>query len=189
MSKKAIKISVAKAPEEYDLGTSKFFGDPTIPQEWAERFDENMLFFAQIRLEEIAKYDKENRLPHKGYLYFFLDTSSYPYEVLVEHYDGEPDMVIEDFNEINPEFGHLTEPFLMNFSLCDEGESCTRLFGYPSGLDEDADEPLLLQFDPLCENMEFLSEVDGYAHIFFDTENDTLEGATDLYLEFNINRS
>ncbi len=190
MDKKAIKISLTKAPKEYDYGASKFFGAPTLPREWEDRFDESVIFFAQIRLEDIVPYDKENRLPHTGYLYFFIDTACDPYEVWIEHYDGEPDMLVEDFNELVPEFSHLNQAFLMAFSLCDEGADGTRLFGVPSsGYEEDDGTPLLLQFDPLDEYTGFLDSVDGYAYIFYDTEAESLDGASELTLDLVVDYS
>ncbi|MBQ4066753.1 MAG: hypothetical protein IJD22_03810, partial [Clostridia bacterium] len=68
-SNNAIAITVKEAPEGYDLGASKFFGTPTIPKEWAEDFDDDEMFFCQIRLSDIAELDTDNRLPHSGYLY------------------------------------------------------------------------------------------------------------------------
>ncbi len=181
---KAIKIKLEKAAGEYDYGRSKFFGDPTIPAEWEDRFEEDVLFFAQLRLEELAPYDKENRLPHKGYLYLFLDTAQYPPDVWVDYYDGEPDTLVEDFNALDPENAHLTQAYLMSFEECDESESCTRLFGLPSSEFEDEDgEPLLLQFDPLDTPIGFLEQIDGYAYVFYDTARKDLNGATYLQVD------
>ncbi len=177
---KAIKIRLTKAEEGYDLGTSKFFGDPTVPSEWQDRFSEDIIFLGQIRLEQIAHLDTENRLPHTGYLYFFLDVAQYPYDVWVEHYDGEPNMVIEEFNEIDPEFEHLTQAFTMSFEACDESEDGHRLFGIPSSDYEpdEGDDKLLLQFDPLDTETGFLDSIDGYAYIFYDTKQEKIDGAT-----------
>ncbi len=185
---KAIKIHLSKAPETYDFGASKFFGDPTIPAEWQDRFAEDIVFLGQIQLSDIAAYDPENRLPHKGYLYFFLDTECYPYDVWVDYYAGEPNMLLQEFNQAIPEFEHLSQAFLMSFAICDADEDGTRLFGNPSSgyePDEESDEQLLLQFDPLEVATGFLEEVDGYAYIFYDTKRDPLDGAT----EFVIDRS
>ncbi len=177
----AIRIKLEKAPETYDYGASKFFGDPTVPEAWVERFSEDILFLGQIRLSEIAPYDTEGRLPHTGYLYFFLDTAQYPYDVWIEHYDGEPDTLVEAFNEFDPEFEHLTQAYLMSFSACEEDEDGTRLFGIPSsGYEEEA--PLLLQYDPLDEYTGFLDEIDGYAYIFYDPA-EGLDGATQWIID------
>ena len=45
---KAIKIKVKRAGDNYDLAASKFFGAPTIPGEWLDDFDEDVIFFCQI---------------------------------------------------------------------------------------------------------------------------------------------
>ena len=76
---KAIKITVKKAPEPYDLGASKFFGTPTVPLAWDGDFYEDEIFFCQIKLSDIAQLDTENRLPHSGYLYIFLHTEDGKY--------------------------------------------------------------------------------------------------------------
>ena len=68
---KAIKITVKKAPEGYDLGASKFFGTPTVPPAWGGDFYDDEIYFCQIKLSDIAELDRENRLPHTGYLYIF----------------------------------------------------------------------------------------------------------------------
>ncbi len=166
----AIKIRVEKAPVEYDYGRSKFFGDPTIPSQWEDRFAEDIIFFAQIRLEELAPFDKENRLPHTGYLYFFMDTEAYPYDVWIDHFDGEPDMLLGEFNDAEPQFAHLNQAWLMRFEECDEYDDGMKLFGLPASQVDEAEEdvPLLLQFDPLEAPMGFLQHIDGYAYIFSD---------------------
>ncbi len=182
----AIKINLTKAPAEYDYGASKFFGDPTIPNDWQENYGEGVMFLAQIRLEDIAEYDKEGRLPHKGYLYFFVDTSDYPYEVSVEYYDGEPDTLVEEFNKEVEEFSHLTEAYLMSFEACDDAGNGTRLFGVPlSGYEpyEELDEELLLQFDPLEVETGFLNTVDGYAYVFLDTKREPLDTVTEFVVD------
>ncbi len=179
----AIRIKLTKAPEEHDYFVSKFFGPPAIPKEWEADFAEHIVFLGQLRLDEVAPYDTDNRLPKTGYLYFFLDTELYPYDVWVRYYDGEPDLVVEDFNAYDHVFGHLTSSYLMSFEPCDEYESCTRLFGFPAnGYDED-DAPLLLQYDPLDNEMDFLKEVDGYCYIFSDTDIESLNTATSFVVD------
>ena len=41
---KAIGIRVTAAESDYALAASKFFGSPTVPEEWADDFDEYILF-------------------------------------------------------------------------------------------------------------------------------------------------
>ena len=127
----AIGIKIKKADEKHDCGASKFFGAPAIPAEWQERFSEDVIFFGQIRLSDIAELDTENKLPHTGYLYLFLDVEMYPYQAMAYYYDGEPNVVVDDFNEAEVQFAHLNEDWLMSFEPADEDFDGTRLFGVP----------------------------------------------------------
>lgn len=167
---KSIKITLSEGKSEYDYTASRLFGDPLLPESWADRFDDTVIFFGQIRLSDIASMDIENRLSHSGYLYFFLDTATYPYTPWVEHYDGEVKLVFDGFNEIDPHFAHLTKAHLMTFSEVEEDFEGTKLFGIPS-FEPDEERELLLQFDPLDNSTGFLSDVDGYAYFFFGDED------------------
>jgi hypothetical protein len=138
-----------------------------IPAEWLDMFSDDVIFFAQIRLADIAELDTENKLPHTGYLYLFLDVEMmYQYQVMAYYYNGEPNVVIDDFNEIEPRFAHLNEDWLMSFEPADDAADGIKLFGVPSSGYE-GDGELLLQFDPLAENTGFLDNIDGYAYFFF----------------------
>ncbi len=179
----AIRIRLEKAGDGYDLGASKLFGAPTIPNAWLDMFAEDIIFFGQIRLSDIAPFDSENRLPHSGYLYLFLDTEMYPYTAWVEYYDGEPDTVVDDFNEAEARFAHLTQAFLMSFESASADCDGTKLFGTPSS-EPDEDGELLMQFDPLDEYTGFLDEIDGYAYFFFGEGENRFDG-----VRFVIDRS
>ena len=91
---KAIGIKVKKAEGEHDLGASKFFGTPTLPSGMAEAFKDTEIFFCQIRCRDIAEAgliaENDERIPHSGYLYVFLDTAEYPYRARVLHCVEEP---------------------------------------------------------------------------------------------------
>ena len=50
----AIGIKIHKPKGEYDLGASKFFGAPVLPAGWLDKFSDDVIFFAQIRLSDIA---------------------------------------------------------------------------------------------------------------------------------------
>ena len=167
---KAIRITAKKAPESCDLGASKFFGTPTVPIEWEGDFCEDEIFFCQIRLSDIAALDKENRLPHTGYLYVFLKTEEGKYHLKadVRYHDGEPELAIDGFNAAIEGYEHYNDAYLMKFSETDGSEDCTRLFGIPSGWDG-ADEPpmLFMQYDPLDSHMGFLDSLDGFVYFFF----------------------
>lgn len=187
---KSIKITLKKADGNYDLRASKLFGAPVFPKDWSDKFPDEVIFFGQIRLSDIADLDTENKLPHTGYLYLLLDTEidpdnpfDDPYTAWVEHYDGEPNTVIYDFNEIEPRFAHLNQAFLMSFEEAEEDYYSTKLFGVPSA-ETNVDGELLMQFDPLDVATGFLEEVDGYGHFFFGEGNDRTNGA-----RFAINRN
>ena len=58
--------------------------------EEGEKFDYPLTFVCQINCEDIAPYDKENKLPHEGMLYFFAAIDDYiGYESPVQNPDGE----------------------------------------------------------------------------------------------------
>lgn len=161
-------VNIKKAGADSDPGKSKFFGDPAVPYEWADKFYENVIFFCQIKLSDIEGFDKENRLPHTGYLYVFLDTEKYPYTPIVHYYDGEPYAVLDGFNGEVPGFTHLTQAWEMEFCDAEDGADGNKLFGVPCDWNYEKDPPpLLLQFDPLSENTGFMEETDGYMYLFF----------------------
>lgn len=73
----AIKITTAPTTESL-CGKSHWWGFPDLPLEveWPGRDigspeEELLTFICQIRLEDIAELDAEEKLPHKGMLWFF----------------------------------------------------------------------------------------------------------------------
>ena len=147
----AIKLCAKKVEGKHDFGTSKFLGYPVLPEGWENEFDDGVLFLLQINLEEIKDLDKDNLLPHTGYLYFFLDVSDGPYNLrpIVRYFDGEPTSVIDDFNSIVTGYENFVKPYLVTFEETDDSGDGTRLFGeISSQYYEDEDRKLLFQFDP-----------------------------------------
>ena len=183
----AIKISVKKAKGEYDLGSSKMLGNPTLPEGMEEDLPKSAMFLMQIRLSDIKELDNQNILPHKGYLYFFLDVENGIYDMkpIVKYYDGEPTYHIEGFNEIVDGFEEYIDDYIIEFSKCEDDESGSKLLGSPSDW-QYADEPnsLLFQLDPLDNNdMNLFSNFDGFIYFFFgkDKSNfDDIELVTDF---------
>ena len=170
----AIKLTVKKAEGKYDQGRSKFLGNPVLPEKWVNAFDGSVIFLLQIRLEEIKDLDKDNKLPHKGYLYFFLDTvdGDYSLRPIVRYYDGIPTDAVDDFNSVVPGYEDYIEEYLIEFESVDDGDNCTKLLGYPSDWNyQDEPRKLLLQFDPLDPGIEIFDYIDGLFYFFFD-END-----------------
>lgn len=95
----AIKLELKKTERILFCG-SKWWGDPDMPEnmqyptmevtEEDEKFDYPLTFVCQINCEDIAPYDKENKLPHEGMLYFFAAIDDYiGYESPVQNPDGE----------------------------------------------------------------------------------------------------
>jgi hypothetical protein len=60
------------------LGTSKLGGFPDLPPTlvWPTWEEIPMVFLAQINLQDVAPYDKEQLLPSHGFLYFFCQSQS-----------------------------------------------------------------------------------------------------------------
>lgn len=180
----AIGIKIHKPEGDHDLGASKFFGAPVLPAGWLDRFSDDVIFFAQIRLSDIAELDTENKLPHTGYLYLFLDVEMmYGYQAMAYYYGGEPNVVIDDFNEIEPQFAHLNEDWMMSFEPADDAADGIKLFGVPASGYE-TEEELLLQFDPLAADTGFLDSIDGYAYFLFGEDGERIDG-----IRFVIDRS
>ena len=177
----AIGIKVKKAPADYDLGASKFFGTPTVPLAWENDFYEDEIFLCQINLADIAQLDKENRLPHTGYLYIFLHTDGgdYDLEADVRFFKGEPELALDDFNLEIEGYEKFNDAYLMEFCEVDDGKACTHLLGVPSDWNyEDTPPNLLLQFDPLDSEMGFLDHLDGFLYFFFGKDENNLESVT-----------
>ncbi len=174
----AIGIKVKKAPVDYDLGASKFFGTPTVPLAWNGDFYEDEIFLCQINLADATHLDKENRLPHTGYLYIFLHTDGgdYGLEADVRYFEGEPELAIDDFNLEVEGYEKFNDAYLMEFFEVDDSEACTRLLGVPSDWNYEDEPPrLLLQFDPLDSEMGFLDHIDGFLYFFFGKDEKKFE--------------
>ena len=175
----AIGIKVKKAEGDYDLSASKFFGEPTVPLDWESAFYDDEIFFCQIRLADIAHLDKDNQLPHTGYLYFFIHTEGGHYDLLadIKYHNGEPEVVLDQFNEQVEEYQQFNQAYLMEFCEVDDDAICTKLLGTPSDWNyEQAPPKMLLQFDPLDNEMGFLDFLDGFVYFFYgDDENDLEE--------------
>ena len=178
----AMKVRKVEPGEEIDEGCSKFFGSPTVPESLKDPYPDDGVFFAQIRCEDLGDLDPECRLPHEGYLYFFLDAEMYPSDdlyMMVKHTLKEPKYILDDYNE-ECNIKGLTDTYVITFEKVDAGYSGTKLLGYPSNDVDDSDDRggLLLQYDPLDFDVPFLSTCDGYAFVFFgDSEENKFSGA------------
>lgn len=171
-------IRITTQPSADDLfGKSHWWGSPDLPEgvdyPCSDDLgaDENgeeatLLFICQIRLEDIAEYDAEGRLPHKGMLYFFAD---------IDYFLGRDDADCEGLGQwpeecfrvlYAPECDNLVTHYIIDedgkdvslpeeaisFAPCDDSESGFKLLGRPFYNEYEEHEGLvsLLQLDE-CE--------------------------------------
>ena len=82
-----IDIKVEKAHGDYDYGTSKFLGAPTMPEEWLSdgTLSDDDFFFCQIKLSELREHTSCTLLPPKGFLYIFLFAIFYIFRLSTYH--------------------------------------------------------------------------------------------------------
>ena len=146
-----------------------------MPNAWAAKDFGEQIFFCQINLADIVALDTENRLPHTGWLYIFLDTEVYPYMPMVYCCDDKPDTVLDGFNEFDPAFSRLTQVWEMTFAPADDNAEGIRLFGVPTDWNYAEDPPkLFMQFDPLVYPLGLFDDVDGFAYFFYG-DDDNIE--------------
>lgn len=126
-------------PEGVDFPCSDDLG---LDEQGAEA---TLLFLGQIRLEDIAKYDTECRLPHCGMLYFFADIDyflgdddaeceglgQWPKECFRVLYASECDNLVTHrvVDECGNDIARPAEAIV--FEACDDGDSGHRLLGRP----------------------------------------------------------
>lgn len=154
----AIRLTLNKTERILFCG-SKWWGDPDMPEnmqypvmqvtEDGETYDYPLTFVCQINCEDIAKYDKDGKLPHEGMLYFFAAVDDYiGYESPVENPMGEwpkGRFVVKYAKTINfetfqtcmlvgDEDEQLTEPELeITFSECENDEACIKILAEVAG--------------------------------------------------------
>ncbi|MBE6815962.1 MAG: hypothetical protein E7522_11020 [Ruminococcaceae bacterium] len=155
-----VKLKVEEAHGDYDYGTSKFLGAPTMPESWLSdgTLSDDDFFFCQIKLSELREHTSCTLLPPKGFLYIFLtikeDGTFKPNVRLCEE---EPDTLIDDFNYGFDFLGDTDKEYSIDFSGVSAGTE-TALFV------EENESYILLQYDPLDDNMpEFLQETEKQA--------------------------
>ncbi len=162
-----IGIKVEKAHGEYDPGTSKFFGSPTMPEEWLSdgTVGDEDFFFCQLRLSELKPFDKNGLLPMVGFIYVFLTFEDGHFIPNIRYTKSEPDVLIDDFNAGFDFLGDTQTEYSIDFYGTDCAEDGTRL------LVEKSSKIVLLQYDPLDDNMpSFLADTEKIAYITMDAE-------------------
>lgn len=134
---------------------SKWWGDPDMPEnmqyptmevtEDGETFDYPLTFICQINCEDIAGFDKENKLPHEGMLYFFAAIDKWlgyesPFgngkgewkkgEVVVKYAKSVNFETFQTIMLVDDDDQALTDKELeIIFSECDDSEDCIRILG------------------------------------------------------------
>lgn len=177
----AIHLKVKKATGDYDLGASKFLGSPVMPEKMTDDFGEDIIFLLQLRLSDIKDLDKDNLLPHEGYLYIFLDISNTEYSLkpIIRYTKEEPTHCLNEFNDIVDGYEEFVDDYLIEFEECDDYASGNKLFGKPNDWNyEDEPKKLLFQFDPLDSDMGIFSHLDGLIYFFFGDGKDPLKKVT-----------
>lgn len=163
-----IGITVEKAHGEYDPGTSKFFGAPTMPEEWLSdgTINDEDFFFCQLKISELKKFDKDGLLPQKGFIYIFLSFEDGKFIPNVRYCNSEPDTLIDDFNAGFDFLGDTDTEYSIDYFETDDAEDGTRL------IVENDDNVILLQYDPLDDNMpSFLADTEKIAYVSIAKDN------------------
>lgn len=163
-----IGVTVEKAHGEYDPGTSKFFGAPTMPEEWLAdgTIKDEDFFFCQLKISEFKSFDKEGILPQKGFIYIFLSFEDGKFIPNVRYCNTEPDTLIDDFNAGFDFLDNTDTEYSIDFFTADSCEDGTRLFCEKDG------EFILLQYDPLDDNMpSFLADTEQIAYLTLPAED------------------
>lgn len=163
-----IGITVEKAHGEYDPGTSKFFGAPTMPEEWLSdgTINDEDFFFCQLKISELKKFDKDGLLPQKGFIYIFLSFEDGKFVPNIRYCNSEPDTLIDDFNAGFDFLGDTETEYSIDYFETDNAEDGTRL------IVENDDNVILLQYDPLDDNMpSFLADTEKIAYVSIAKDN------------------
>ena len=175
-----IGITVEKAHGEYDPGTSKFFGSPTMPEEWLEdgTIGDDDFFFCQLRLSEFKNLDKNNILPESGFIYIFLTENNGDFVPNVRYCATEPDTIIDDFNAGFDFLGDTDTEYSIDFFEAEADTDTSAIFI------TDNDSITLLKYDPLDDNMpRFLSETEKIAYFTITREDLKISDFSKVSLE------
>lgn len=163
-----IGITVEKLHGDYDPGTSKFFGAPTMPEEWLAdgTVGDDDFFFCQLKISEFKKYDTDGLLPQSGFIYIFLSFTDGKFIPNIRYSASEPDTLIDDFNAGFDFLGDTEVDYSIDFFETTDCEDGTRI------LSNDCGKTVLLQYDPLDDNMpQFLADTEKIAYITVDEDD------------------
>ena len=162
--------------------------DPTMTvTEDGESFDYPLTFLCQINCEDIAPYDKENKLPHEGMLYFFAAIDKWiGYDSPTQNGAGEwskGHFVVKYAKSINFETFQscmmvddddqsLTEKEMeIVFSECLPDEKCIKLLGTPSSEEVANKYPDMINFLQLVAAENFPIEFEGELNLMIKPQD------------------
>ncbi len=172
---KAIGLRFVPYDEKKHL-KNHFLGKPTLNPSLKEEFPLEVFFLGMVDLREIADLDKENKLPHEGYLYFFLDTSRdyRQLQPIVRYTKEEPTIIVDDYNDLLSleEYKGISVPHGVEYYEVEEDAEGCKLLGVPCDWNYQAKpKELLLTIDHMDEELNLLPFLDGFTYIFFGKEN------------------
>lgn len=149
----SIHIELSETEKALPLLSSKFWGAPAMPKECFlpyYRTDDDeyfpYTFICQIRLDEVAAFDIQNQLPHKGMLYFFAKIDHYlggdhpesigscisdEQDVIVYYYPDDLDTNEFEFKYPNEGDCIVPKERKITFSLDCNNETKHKLLGLP----------------------------------------------------------
>ncbi len=176
-----IDIKVEKAHGEYDPGTSKFFGSPTMPEDWLSdgTINDEDFFFCQLKISEFKKYDTSGLAPQMGFIYFFLTFENGQFIPNIQYSPEEPDTLIDDFNAGFEFLGDTEAEYSIDYYQANNTSDGTKI------LIENEENVILLQYDPLDDNMpSFLADTEKIA--YFTMKKEDLKRLDFSKVEFTI---
>ncbi len=176
-----IGITVEKAHGEYDPGTSKFFGSPTMPEEWLSdgTVGNEDFFFGQLKISEFKNFDECGLAPQMGFIYFFLTFKDGEFIPNVRYCATEPDTIIDDFNAGFDFLGDTEAEYSIDYCKADSSDDGTAI------LIDKGEDVILLQYDPLDDNMpSFLANTERIA--YFTIKKSQLKSLDFSEVKFSI---
>ncbi|MBO4541308.1 MAG: hypothetical protein J5736_04960 [Bacilli bacterium] len=184
--KKAIGLRFVPYDESKHI-KSHFLGAPLAIPSMQGEFADQVFFLGMIHLPEIATLDHDNLLPHEGYLYFFLDSSTTTRHMkpIVRYVKEEPTLIIDDFNSrpALKDIWGIQKAHGIEFEEVDVDSDGCKLLGVPCdwNYQDPPKSPLLLSISHYDEELDFCPELDGYTYIFFGPKGKEFEEAYGFY--------
>lgn len=192
MTEKCICLKLSPADGKESLvGGSRLFGAPDVPEAWLENeFCDGEIFLCQINCADARAKTGDARLPERGMLYFFLDTSGEEYVPYVRYFDGVGELCRVAFNEeVDSPYDILTE-YAIDFEAREESEEDDlpglKLFGFPAKLTDGcmgANFTLLFQYDTQAHPaLDFLRHRDRFLYVLIHRDALAVRAFDETYI-------